>query len=117
MWAYPRIPVKLGDHEPRAQKGIFVGYSDETMGGYRIYFPVSNTFVHSNHVTFGKYPNRSNNDTEIEETTLESMLNNLNLEQLARHSLTKTSTNILNDMDVQEDVTASLQEDGGDLIQ
>ena len=80
VWAFPRIPVHLGDHTAKADKGIFVGYSDETMGGYRIYFPLTNSFGHSNHVTFGKSPNRTTDTTEITTTSLDSMITNLHLE-------------------------------------
>jgi len=82
VWAYPRIPVKPGDHSAKAQKGIFVGYSDTTMGGYRIYLPATNEFIHSNHVTFGTSPNRSQRDLEPDETHLQEVINNLNLEML-----------------------------------
>ena len=80
VWAYPRMPIPLSNHHARADKGIFVGYSDEAMGGYRIYFPVTHTFGHSNHVTFGKSPNRSNDDTEWIVTNLDDMVGNLHLE-------------------------------------
>ena len=80
VWAFPRIPVHLGDHTAKADKGIFVGYSDEIMGGYRIYFPLTNTFGHSNHVTFGNSPNRTTDMTEITTTSLDSMITNLHLE-------------------------------------
>ena len=79
----------MSNHHPRADKGIFVGYSDETMGGYRIYFPHTHTFGHSNHVTFGKSPNRSNDDTEWIVTNLDDMVNNLHLELI--HTPSPTS--------------------------
>ena len=85
------------------------------MGGYRIYFPVTNTFGHSNHVMFGKYPNRSNNDTEIEETILESMINNLSLEQLTRKQAISTSNNFIPGKEMQVELTAKLREEQGDL--
>ena len=82
VWAYPRLPIPLSNHQPRADRGIFVGYSDDTMGGYRIYFPQTHTFGHSNHVTFGRSPNRSNDDTEWIVTNLDDMVGNLHLELL-----------------------------------
>ena len=80
VYAYPRMPITLSNHQPRADRGIFVGYSDHTMGGYRIYFPLTHTFGHSNHVTFGNSPNRSNESTELAVTDIEDMVTNLHLE-------------------------------------
>ena len=88
VWAYPKLPCPLsGNHNARADKGIFVGYSDEIMGGYRIYFPNQDDFGHSNHVTFGKSPNRTKADTEIEETVLDAIVTNLHLEMLSQAKL------------------------------
>jgi len=93
VWAYPRIPVKPGDHSAKAQKGIFVGYSDTTMGGYRLYLPTTQEFIHSNHVTFGKSPNRSMVDMEKDETRLDEVINNLHLELLLlTRKATETAT-------------------------
>ena len=84
VWAFPRLPIQLsGNHLARAEKGIFVGYSDNVMGGYKIYFPLQNTFGHSNHVSFGIHPNRSTENTEIDDTVLDAIVTNLHLEMLA----------------------------------
>ena len=92
VWAYPRIPIQLSDHQPRADKGIFVGYSDEIMGGYRIYFPLHNTFAHSNHVTFGQSPNRSSLEKEKEPTEIEGIVTGLHLELLKISTQIKTTS-------------------------
>ena len=90
VWAFPKIPVHLGDHTAKADKGIFVGYSDDIMGGYRIYFPLTNTFGHSNHVTFGSSPNRTSDMTDITTMSLDSMITQLHLE-LPSISTTQTT--------------------------
>ena len=87
VWAFPKIPVKPKDHSARSQQGVFVGYDDTAMGGYKVYLPETNEFVLSTHVTFGKSPNRSQNTIESEVTierqqdlfnTQKAMLDNLN---------------------------------------
>jgi len=80
VWAFARIPVKQKDHQPKAQQGIFVGYSDSTMGGYRIYLPQTAEFILSNHVTFGKSPNRTTRVVEEAETEVEGVAARLHLE-------------------------------------
>jgi hypothetical protein len=99
VWAYPRIPVKPGDHSAKAQKGIFVGYSDTTMGGYWLYLPTTQEFIHSNHVTFGKSPNRSMVDMEKDETRLDEVINNLHLELLL---LTRKATDSATEVKIAE---------------
>jgi len=84
VWAFAHIPVKTKDHQARSQQGIFVGYSDSVMGGYRIFLPQTNEFIHSNHVTFGKSPNRSTRGLEAEETSLTGVAENLHLEGVQR---------------------------------
>lgn len=50
--AYVHQPkVKRSKFQPRAQRGIFVGYGLES-SGYRIYFPNEKVIVESKHVTF-----------------------------------------------------------------
>ena len=83
VWAYPRICSQSGNHAAWVDKGIFVGYSDEIMVGYRIYFPGTNSFGFSNHVMFGKAPSRTNNETEGDVTSLNEIVTNLHQELLA----------------------------------
>ena len=45
-------------HGERAREGIFVGYSDKSMGGYRIYMPDTAKFEDTHHASFGKCPDR-----------------------------------------------------------
>jgi len=90
VWAFAHIPVKEKDHQARSQQGIFVGYADSVMGGYRIYLPQTNEFIHSNHVTFGKSPNRATRGLETEETVLPDMGENLHLEGLKNRNDTPT---------------------------
>jgi len=71
VWAFPQIPVKPKDHQPKSQQGVFVGYDDNAMGGYRVYLPETNEFIVSTHVTFGKSPNRSQNTIESQVTVEE----------------------------------------------
>ena len=99
VYAYVHIPVKNKDHSAKAQQGIFVGYVDETIGGYKVFLPKTNEFVVSKHVTFGKSPNRTNliiegapTDTTLlpEQLTLKK-LQALNLSQALSDKLTPTS--------------------------
>jgi hypothetical protein len=39
VFAYVLIPNKLKNHEPKTQQGIFVGYAEEKIGGYKVYLP------------------------------------------------------------------------------
>ena len=59
VWAYVLIPVKEKNHSPKAEQGIFVGYSERKIGGYKIYLPRTSEIVESAHVRFGTSPNRS----------------------------------------------------------
>ena len=68
VWAFAKIPVKVKDHTARSQKGIFMGYSDSTMGGCRIFLPETEEFILTNHVTFGTSPNRLTRELETMET-------------------------------------------------
>ena len=49
-------PVNLtrakGNHEPKAWPGIFVGYQDQQLAGWRIYLPRSNEFIITAHASF-----------------------------------------------------------------
>ena len=49
-------PVNLtkakGNHEPKAWPGIFVGYQDQQLSGWRIYLPRSNEFIVTAHASF-----------------------------------------------------------------
>ena len=81
VWAFPKIPVKDKDHSAKSQQGVFVGYDDVAMGGYKIYLPETDEFVVSTHVTFGKSPNRTRNTIESEET-VDTQSDRLNVQQV-----------------------------------
>ena len=50
---YPTNLVKnKGNHEPKAWTGIFVGYQDQQLVGWRIYLPKSNEFIITAHASF-----------------------------------------------------------------
>ena len=67
VWAYVLIPVKEKNHGPKAEQGIFVGYSERKIGGYKVYLPRTSEIVESAHVRFGTSPNRSTFDLELSE--------------------------------------------------
>ena len=50
---YPVNLVKdKGNHDPKAWAGIFVGYQDQQLSGWRIYLPRSNEFIVTAHASF-----------------------------------------------------------------
>ena len=50
---YPTNLVRnKGNHEPKAWSGIFVGYQDQQLIGWRIYLPKSNEFIITAHASF-----------------------------------------------------------------
>ena len=89
VYAYVHIPVKNKDHSPKAQQGIFVGYVDETIGGYKVFLPKTNEFVVSKHVTFGKSPNRTNLIIEGEPTDTTQLPDQLTLKKLQALNLSR----------------------------
>ena len=64
VWAYVLIPVKEKNRAPKAEQGIFVGYSERKIGGYKAYLPRTREIVESSHVSCGTSPNRSSYDLE-----------------------------------------------------
>jgi len=87
VWAFAKIPVKVKDHTARSQKGIFMGYSDSTMGGYRIFLPETEEFILTNHVTFGTSPNRLTRDIETIETEAINSHPHLHLDSLKQTNI------------------------------
>ena len=67
VWAYVLIPVKEKNHAPKAEQGIFVGYSERKIGGYKVYLPKTSEIVESAHVRCGTSPNRSSFELEPSE--------------------------------------------------
>ena len=67
VWAYVLIPVKEKNHAPKAEQGIFVGYSERKIGGYKVYLPRTTEIVESAHVKCGTNPNRSTYELELTE--------------------------------------------------
>ena len=86
VWAFARIPVQRGDHSARSQQGIFIGYSDSAMGGYRVYLPSTNEIIVSNHIRFGISPTRHTTIEELAEPVVEEIVDRLHLENVnTRH--------------------------------
>ena len=98
VWAFPKIPVKPKDHTARSQQGVFVGYDDTAMGGYKVYLPETNEFVVSTHVTFGKSPNRSQNTIESE-VTIESQHDHFNITKTMLDNLNRVLQQKVNSID------------------
>ena len=93
VYAYVHIPVKNKDHSAKAQQGIFVGYVDETIGGYKVFLPKTNEFVVSKHVTFGKSPNRTNLIIEGAPTDTTLLPDQLTLKKLQAFNLSRALQN------------------------
>ena len=95
--AFPLIHNKPKDHAEKAQEGIFVGYSDRSMGGYRIYMPETGKFEETNHASFGKSPNRGTRE-KIEDLTVETdQFPNLSLEALKQDNIERVLLQSLGD--------------------
>ena len=98
VWAYVLIPVKEKNHAPKAEQGIFVGYSERKIGGYKVYLPRTREIVESAHVKCGTSPNRSSYDLEpIEKVDVSSLGRDL-LEKSSSIPITASgqSTNAIN---------------------
>ena len=67
VWVYVLIPVKEKNHSPKAEQGIFVGYSERKIGCYKVYLPRTREIIESAHVKCGTSPNRSSNELEPSE--------------------------------------------------
>ena len=67
VWAYVLIPVHEKNHAPKAEQGIFVGYSERKIGGYKVYLPRTTEIIESAHVKCGTSLNRSSYDLELSE--------------------------------------------------
>ena len=106
VFGYAHIPVKLKNHDPKATQGIFVGYDDHKMGGFKLYLPKTNEFIVSSHVHFGKSPNRTvllledtSTQPSTDTTTLD--LRRLQAENLQRVLIEKTPPPSLLTLDLQ----------------
>jgi len=64
---YPtRLDRPKGNHTPKAEVGIFVGYQEQQLRGWRIYLPYHDKFIITAHVhfendKFNKYDNNLDN--------------------------------------------------------
>ena len=64
VWAYAVIPNKEKNHAPKAEQGVFVGYSERKIGGYKVYLPKGNEIIESAHVRCGTSPTRTSGELE-----------------------------------------------------
>jgi hypothetical protein len=107
VWAYVLIPNKVKDHRPKAHQGIFVGYTDEIIGGYKVYLPQTNEFVVTAHARFGLSANRTTSDFEsgvsVDPVALGKVL-------MKPDSLSSMCTKVLN-----KEVTPSIMSNANDL--
>ena len=70
---YPvNLVKKKGNHEPKAWPGIFVGYQDQQLSGWRIYLPTSNEFIITAHASFVDYRNSDGANQVSDRTTRRS---------------------------------------------
>ena len=70
---YPvNLVKKKGNHEPKAWPGIFVGYQDQQLSGWRIYLPRSNEFIITAHASFVDYRNSDGANQDPDRTTRRS---------------------------------------------
>ena len=50
---YPtNLVIDKGNHDPKAFKGVFVGYQDQQSVGWRIFLPLTNEFIITAHASF-----------------------------------------------------------------
>ena len=58
------IPQKEKNHAPKAELGIFVGYSERKIGGYKVYLLKGNEIIESAHVRCGTSLTRNSGELE-----------------------------------------------------
>ena len=106
MWAYALIPTSISDHTPRAEQGIFVGYSDDKIKGYRVYLPQINDIIESAHCQFGTSPTRVTSEREPLERVDVSSVNRslLYSEHASIPSSIHKGTHITNPISIMSDV-------------
>ena len=64
VWAYAVSPQQEKNHAPKAEQGVFVGYSERKIGGYKVYLPKGNEIIESAHVRCGTSPTRTSGELE-----------------------------------------------------